>query len=202
MGFSERNRSQFLLFTAMNAALYAVVGFITNPINITLLGVRFWPSVIVPGTFACLFGPWVGGMGAAIGIFLADVIYGHHNALLSILVGVPSNFGGFFIVGVFGKLAKAPEWQWGVKFALGSILGLGFGTLFIGFGLLAVGGIVDLTALLLLPGPGDFTIELALLIAGVNFLGEIPFLLTAPLVIIPVYKAFPSLFSRANEKNK
>jgi hypothetical protein len=46
-----------------------------------------------------LFGPWVGGVGAAIGIFLADVIYGHHDALLSLLVGVPSNFIGFFVIG-------------------------------------------------------------------------------------------------------
>jgi hypothetical protein len=181
----------------MNAAVYAVVGFITNPFNITLLGVRFWPSVIVPGTFAVLFGPWVGGFGAAIGIFLADVMYGHGNALVSILVGVPSNFGGFFIVGVLGRLKSTPHKIWLVRYVFGSVLGLGFGTLFIGFGLMAVGGLVDLTALLLLPGPGDFTIELALFIAGINFLGEIPFLLIAPLVILPVQKAFPSLFAES-----
>jgi uncharacterized membrane protein len=61
--------------------------------------VRFWPQVFVPAIFAVLFGPWVGGIGAAIGIFLADVIYGHHDVLLSLLVGVPSNFIGFFIIG-------------------------------------------------------------------------------------------------------
>ncbi len=37
-------------------------------------------------------------MGGVIGIFLADVLYGHHDALLSLLVGVSPNFG-FFVVG-------------------------------------------------------------------------------------------------------
>jgi len=46
-----------------------------------------------------IFGPWVGGVGAGIGIFIADVLYGHHDALLSMLVGVPSNFLGFFVIG-------------------------------------------------------------------------------------------------------
>ena len=46
MGIFGKTRSKYLLFTAMNAAVYAVVGFLTNPFNITLLGVRFWPSVI------------------------------------------------------------------------------------------------------------------------------------------------------------
>jgi hypothetical protein len=64
-----------------------------------IFGVRFWPQVFAPAAFSILFGPWVGGVGAAIGIFLADVIYGHHDALLSLLVGVPSNFVGFFVIG-------------------------------------------------------------------------------------------------------
>jgi hypothetical protein len=64
-----------------------------------IFGVRFWPQVFAPAAFSILFGPWIGGVGAAIGIFLADVIYGHHDALLSLLVGVPSNFIGFFVIG-------------------------------------------------------------------------------------------------------
>ena len=64
-----------------------------------IFGVRFWPQVFAPAAFSILFGPWIGAVGAAIGIFLADVIYGHHDALLSLLVGVPSNFVGFFVIG-------------------------------------------------------------------------------------------------------
>lgn len=88
-----------LATTAMNAAVYAGVGALWTAFPITVFGIRFWPQVFVPATFSVLFGPWTGGVGAAIGIFLADVIYGHHDALLSFLVGVPSNFLGFFIIG-------------------------------------------------------------------------------------------------------
>lgn len=88
-----------LATTAINAALYALIGALWTVFPITVFGVRFWPQVFVPATFSVLFGPLTGGVGAAIGIFLADVLYGHHDALLSLLVGVPSNFLGFFIIG-------------------------------------------------------------------------------------------------------
>lgn len=88
-----------LAMTAVNAALYAGIGALWTAFPLTVFGIRFWPQVFVPATFSVLFGPWTGGMGAAIGIFLADVIYGHHDALLSFLVGVPSNFLGFFLIG-------------------------------------------------------------------------------------------------------
>lgn len=94
------------------AALYAIVGYLTNlGIISPLVGVvRFWPSVIVPAVFAILFGPWVGGIGAAIGIFFADMIHpGHGIALLSLTVGVPSNFLGFFLLGYIGR--KNMEWK-------------------------------------------------------------------------------------------
>jgi hypothetical protein len=88
-----------LATTAVNAALYAGVGAIWLTFPLLLFGVRFWPPVFVPAVFGVLFGPWVGGIGAAVGIFLADMIYGHHDPLLSFLVGVPSNFLGFYIIG-------------------------------------------------------------------------------------------------------
>ncbi|MGD0178090.1 MAG: ECF transporter S component, partial [Candidatus Bathyarchaeia archaeon] len=72
-----------LVMTAMNAAVYAGIGALWTAFPLLIFGVRFWPQVFVPATFSVLFGPWVGGVGAAIGIFLADVIYGHHDALLS-----------------------------------------------------------------------------------------------------------------------
>ncbi|MEM2319321.1 MAG: ECF transporter S component [Candidatus Bathyarchaeia archaeon] len=92
--------------TAVCAALYTIVGYLTNlGIVSPVVGVvRFWPSVIVPAVFAALFGPWVGGIGAAIGIFFADMIHpGHGIALLSLTVGVPANFLGFFIIGYISR---------------------------------------------------------------------------------------------------
>jgi hypothetical protein len=88
-----------LATTVVNAALYALIGLLWTVFPVTVFGVRFWPQVFVPAAFSVLFGPWTGGVGAAIGIFIADVFYGHHDPLLSFLVGVPSNFVGFFLIG-------------------------------------------------------------------------------------------------------
>jgi len=90
----------------VSAALYAIVGILTNlGIVSPVVGVvRFWPAVIVPATFAVLFGPWVGGTSAAIGIFISDMLYpGHGIALLSLAVGVPANFAVFFLIGLIAR---------------------------------------------------------------------------------------------------
>lgn len=96
-----RTRSVLVAATVMNGALYAVVGYLTY-FGVFVYGVRFWPAVIVPGVFASLFGPLVGGVGAAIGIFISDVVI-HGEPLLSITVGVPSNFVGFFLLGYLAR---------------------------------------------------------------------------------------------------
>jgi uncharacterized membrane protein len=87
---------------ALNAALYAALGYLLStvlPITTPGLGlVRFWPQVIIPAVFAVVFGPWVGGLGAGAGIFIADMFI-HGNALLSLTAGVTSNFALFAIVG-------------------------------------------------------------------------------------------------------
>jgi uncharacterized membrane protein len=96
----------------ISAALYALVGVLTNMGLVTpAVGVvKFWPAVIVPGLFAVLFGPWVGGIGAAIGIFISDMIQpGHGVALLSLTVGCTSNFAGFYLVGLLSR--KNMKWR-------------------------------------------------------------------------------------------
>jgi len=89
---------------SLNAALYAAFGYLTYfGIFTPVIGVvRFWPAVIIPAVFATLFGPFVGGVGAAIGIFISDMMV-HGNALLSITVGIPSNFIGFYLVGYIAR---------------------------------------------------------------------------------------------------
>ncbi|MFQ5999716.1 MAG: hypothetical protein ACE5J6_02955 [Candidatus Bathyarchaeia archaeon] len=94
-----------IAMTVINAALYAAVGIMTffgifapPPIGV----VRFWPVVIIPAVFATLFGPWVGGIGAAIGIIWSDMFI-HGNLLLSVTVGVPANFLGFYLVGYVAR---------------------------------------------------------------------------------------------------
>jgi len=103
-------------------ALYAAVGYLTHLGLFTpIIGVvRFWPAVVVPAVFSCLFGPMVGGLGAAIGIFLSDIVI-HGDALLSLTVGVPSNFLGFYLLGYFGR--KKLEIK---SILIGTVLGVMF----------------------------------------------------------------------------
>jgi uncharacterized membrane protein len=96
----------------VSAALYAIVGILTNMgLVAPVVGVvKFWPAVIIPAIFAVLFGPWVGGIGAAIGIFVSDMVQpGHGIPLLSLTVGCTSNFVGFYLVGLISR--QKMEWR-------------------------------------------------------------------------------------------
>ena len=96
----------------VSAALYAIVGILTNMGLVTpVVGVvKFWPAVIVPGVFAVVFGRWVGGIGAAIGIFVSDMIQpGHGIPLLSLTVGCTSNFAGFYLIGLISR--RKMKWR-------------------------------------------------------------------------------------------
>jgi uncharacterized membrane protein len=154
---------------AVNAALYTIVGYLTNlGIVSPVVGVvRFWPAVIVPAVFASLFGPWVGGIGAAIGIFFADMIHpGHGIVTLSLTVGVPSNFFGFWLVGYISR--KNVEWKH-------IALGLGF-----------TGILAAITAYLLVEAL--LPLEVALLFFGV-FLGCCAISIVA-LYLLPEWKSY------------
>ena len=97
---------------AMNAALYAAIGylvyFIFPVVAPTVGGVRFWPIVVIPATFALLFGATVGGVGAAIGIFISDMLI-HGDPLLSLTVGVPANIVAFGLIGYLSQ--KKLDWK-------------------------------------------------------------------------------------------
>lgn len=105
-------KTLYVAMTGVSAALYAIVGVLTNMgIVSPVVGVvKFWPAVIVPAVFAVLFGPWVGGTSAAIGIFISDMVQpGHGIALLSLTVGVPSNFAGFYLIGLISQ--RTMKWR-------------------------------------------------------------------------------------------
>ena len=80
------------------SALYAALGLLTSMLLPKFYGVSFLPAVIIPAVFAVLYGPWVGGISGAIGIFLMDML-GHGIPALSLVAGVPPNFILFFIIG-------------------------------------------------------------------------------------------------------
>jgi uncharacterized membrane protein len=92
-------KTQDVAIIGICAAVYAVVGRLTD-LGLTFVGVAFFPAVVIPAVFAVLFGPWVGGFGAGIGIFIRDMLF-HGNPFLSLTVGVPANFLVFFIIGYF-----------------------------------------------------------------------------------------------------
>jgi uncharacterized membrane protein len=105
--------------TAICAALYFVVGYSTS-FGFSLGGVAFWPAAFIPAVFAVLFGPWVGGTGAAIGIFIRDVLY-HGDPLLSLIAGVPANFVVFFLIGYLTK-TKLSRTKTITAFILGTVV--------------------------------------------------------------------------------
>jgi len=94
---------------AVNAALYASFGYLTYlGIFAPVFGtVRFWPAVVIPATFSILCSPRIGGSGAAIGIFISDLLV-HGNPLLSLTVGVPANSIAFYLIGLLAR-------RWSVK---------------------------------------------------------------------------------------
>jgi hypothetical protein len=89
-------KTQDIAVIGICSALYAAVGILTA--NITFFGVGFLPAVVIPAIFAVLYGPWVGGLSGALGIFIRD-LFVHGNAGLSLVAGVPPNFILFFLIG-------------------------------------------------------------------------------------------------------
>ena len=109
------------------AASYAVIGRLTDlGIVAPVVGVvAFWPAAVIPAIFAVLFGPWTGGIGAGIGIFIRDMLF-HGDALLSLSAGVTANFATFFLIGYLSR--RKLSWQ---KIILGLIIAfliVGLGT--------------------------------------------------------------------------
>jgi len=118
-----------IVLTAVNASLYTVVGSSTY-LGIVVFGVRFWPAVVVPAIFAVLFGPLVWGVGAAIGIFICDML-SHGMPLLSLSVGVTSNFTAFYLLGHMTR-------EYSLKrYVVAATLSLLVGSLIIGIGVCA-----------------------------------------------------------------
>jgi len=226
-----------LVSTAVNAALYAALGVFSANLP-TPFGVRIWPQVFVPATFSVLFGPWVGGVGAAIGIFLSDVLFGHHDALLSLMVGVPSNLVGFFLIGWLTKRPRLGERRplfllsilfpvvlagyglylsrqflyalvgviaiiviigfavvknhW-TTFEVAASIGLGVGSLIIGFGLVGYSSLFTLPTVLGL-GNGALPFAFAYGATAFTYLSEIlPLVILTPPIVAASRAAFPNL---------
>jgi uncharacterized membrane protein len=109
-------KAQDVAMIGICAALYAVIGRLTD-LGLTFAGVAFWPAAVIPAVFAVLFGPWTGGIGAAIGIFIRDMLF-HGDPLLSLSAGVTANFVGFFLIGYVSRTNL--DWK---KTSISAIIG-------------------------------------------------------------------------------
>jgi uncharacterized membrane protein len=170
-----------IMLVSINAALYTVVGYLTYA-GIVVQGVRFWPAVIVPAIFSVLFGPVVGGVGAAIGIFISDML-SHGLLFLSLSVGVTSNFIAFYFLGFFIR-----------EYSLRRYLLVSTVSLLIGSAIIGV-GVWGWSQFFTLPG-SDVVTPMPLVGATSTFLwtfiSEIPFLLVlVPPMVEAIKKAIP-----------
>jgi len=109
-------RSLDVAIIGVCAAVYAVVGRLTD-LGVTVGGVAFWPAAVIPAIFAVLFGPWTGGIGAAIGIFIRDMLF-HGDPVLSLSAGVTANFAAFFIIGYVSRTNL--DWK---KLSISAVIG-------------------------------------------------------------------------------
>ncbi len=179
----DSGRTLAIVLTAINASLYTIVGSLTY-FGVVMFGVRFWPAVVVPAVFSVLFGPIVGGVGAAIGIFICDML-SHGNPFLSLSVGVTSNFAAFYILGQMTREYSLKKYMVAATFSLlvGSAI-IGIGVWFWSqFYLLP--GAVDVNPMPMVAAWSTF---------AWTFISEIPFLLVlVPPIVKAARKTIPSL---------
>ena len=131
-----------------------------------------------------LYGPFVGGVGAAIGIFLSDML-SHGMPLLSLSVGVTSNFIAFYILGYATR-------EYSLKrYVIAATLSLLVGSAIIGIGVWAW------SQFFLLPGAVEvhqMPIIAAWSTFAWTFISEIPFLLIlVPPIVEAARKNIPSI---------
>jgi len=120
--------SLIVVSTALCAALYAVGAYATAYIQSPWGMGQFRPAVIIPAFFATIFGPWTGGVGAALGTLICDSVKHGTLHMGSLIAAVPGNFVGFFL---FGYIVKK-KFTWG-RFVLASNVTLVIGNLIVGF---------------------------------------------------------------------
>lgn len=112
---------------AINAALYAVGSYATAYIPTPWL-VQLRPAVAIPAVFAVMFSPLVGGLGAALGTFIASA-FTYGTVVLTVFSGTPGNLICFYII---GRLSKPFNWR---NFTAATLIGFLAGSIIIGFGL-------------------------------------------------------------------
>jgi uncharacterized membrane protein len=170
---------------AICAALYGIFGYATSNIASPFGFGQFRPAVVIPAVFAVLFGPWVGGVGAAIGSQITDTLTPHYF-ISGLVAGVPANFFGFWL---FGRMTY-PTFSWR-RYVYASLSTLTSANLIAGFLVAAYLEVITRANLSL--GGG---IVLGSGLASWWFITMLPFVLTlGPLAIRSVARARPGFIT-------
>jgi hypothetical protein len=121
-------KSLTVILTTLCAALYAMGAYTTSYIQSPWGMGQFRPAVVIPAFFASTFGPWIAGIGAALGTLICDSM--KHGTLYvgSLIAAVPGNFAGFFLLGYI--LKKRFSWT---RFVIASNITLIFGNAIVAF---------------------------------------------------------------------
>ncbi|MCC6004018.1 MAG: ECF transporter S component [Thermofilum sp.] len=179
-------RSLRVVLTSLCAALYATCSYLTAYIQSPWGMGQFRPAVVIPALFATLFGPWVAGVGAAIGTLICDSVKHGTLYLGSLVAAVPGNLIGFSLFGYITH--RRFSWE---RFILASNIALMVGNsitaflyVFIYKYLLAQALIMPLESLTIL----SFGLTLFWYITMLPFV----LLITPPLIRI-ISTAFPSI---------
>lgn len=187
------SKARHIALIAINAALYCVGSLATAYIPTGIFFIQFRPAIAIPAVFAVLFGPWVGGLGAALGTFIASIIrYG--TPLLTIFSGTPANLAGFAVLGYLAqKLMRKTHWIMAV--IIGTIAGMSIGSIIIGIGLHALANFFGLSGL-----KAFSDLSFALYASFILVFAPLPISLPLSLVVIKAcYLAYPGLQPKARK---
>jgi uncharacterized membrane protein len=178
-----------IVATAINAALYAVGSFATAYIPSPWGVGQFRPAVVIPAFFSVIFGPWAGGVGAALGTLIADSV--KHGGIYpgSLLAAVPGNFIGFFLMGYI--LRKKFNWA---RFITVTNIGLLVANGIVAFLYVYVYKFLYTQSTAFTTSTGNTLIVLSLGLTIFWFVTMLPFvLLLVPSFVAVVARAFPSI---------
>ncbi len=100
---AKRSASLEVAVSATCAVLYAIGSYLTAFISSPWGSGQFRPAVVIPAVFSTLFGPLVGGLGAAVGTLIVDSAKYGQIYVRSLVAAVPGNFVGFYLFGWFMK---------------------------------------------------------------------------------------------------
>lgn len=109
----RRSTSLEVTLSATCAALYAMGSYLTAYTSSPWGSGQFRPAVVIPAVFSTLFGPWIGGVGAAVGTLIADSAKHGFPYIPSLVAAVPGNFIGWYLFGLLMK--KEFSWERFIK---------------------------------------------------------------------------------------